>query len=137
MSKILEGGCQCGKIRYRVTGAPLTLYACHCTECQSQSGSAFGMTMVVPEEAYSIIKGEPRFYRSTSSTGRTKLGAFCPDCGTRIYHKPEWRKGTISVKPGTLDETGWLRPNVHLWTSSKQEWVTIPEDVEAYERQPS
>ena len=137
MSAPYRGGCQCGSIRYEVSDEPRQVVACHCTECQSQSGSAFGMTMVVPEEAFLITKGEPQFYRSTSSTGRAKLGAFCPDCGTRIYHKPEWRKGSISVKPGTLDETGWLRPNVHLWTSSKQGWVTIPEGVEAYERQPS
>ena len=115
MSAPYQGGCQCGSIRYEVSDEPRQVVACHCTECQSQSGSAFGMTMVVPEEAFLITKGEPQFYRSTSSTGRAKLGAFCPDCGTRIYHKPEWRKGTISVKPGTLDETGWIRPNVHLY----------------------
>ncbi len=132
-----QGGCQCGGIRYEVSDEPRQVVACHCTECQTQSGSAFGMTMVVAEAALSITKGEPRFYRSTSSTGRAKLGAFCPDCGTRIYHQPEWRKGTISVKPGTLDETGWLRPNIHLWTRSKQGWVTIPEGVESYEKQPS
>ncbi len=131
-----QGGCQCGGIRYEVSDEPRQVVACHCTECQTQSGSAFGMTMVVAAAAFSITKGEPRFYRSTSSTGRAKLGAFCPDCGTRIYHQPEWRKGTISVKPGTLDETGWLRPNIHLWTRSKQGWVTIPEGVESYEKQP-
>jgi len=132
-----QGRCQCGGIRYQVSDGPRQVVACHCTECQTQSGSAFGMTMVVAEAAFSITMGEPRFYRSTSSTGRAKLGAFCPDCGTRIYHQPEWRKGTISVKPGTLDETGWLRPDIHLWTSSKQGWVTIPEGVESYEKQPS
>ncbi len=95
------------------------------------------MTMVVDEAAFRIIKGEPRIYRSTSPTGRAKVGAFCPDCGTRIYHQPEWRKGTISVKPGTLDDTAWLQPQVHIWTSSKQPWVVIPEGVESYARQPS
>ena len=132
-----QGGYQCGGVRYEVTDEPRQIVACHCTECQTQSGSAFGMTMVVSEDAFSITQGEPKFYRSTSSTGRAKLGAFCPDCGTRIYHKPEWRKGTISVKPGTLDETDWLRPSVHLWTSSKQGWVEIPKGVEAYEGQPT
>ncbi len=43
----------------------------------------------------------------------------------------------MSVKPGTLDETGWLRPDVHLWTSSKQGWMVVPDGVEAYEKQPS
>jgi len=137
MSDNYQGGCQCGNVRYQVTGAPRQVVACHCTDCQRQSGSAFGMTMVVDQAAFQIIRGEPVVYRSVSSSGRAKLGAFCPDCGTRVYHQPEWRKGTISVKPGTLDDTKWLQPQVHLWTQSKQPWVIIPEDVESHERQPT
>ncbi len=93
--------------------------------------------MVVPEAAFKITMGEPCFYRSTSLAGRKKIGAFCPECGSRIYNQTEWRNETISVKPGTLDETGWLRPDVHLWTSSKQGWMVVPDGVEAYEKQPS
>lgn len=130
------GGCQCGAIRYEITGAPKRTVVCHCTDCQRQSGAAFGMTLVVAEDAFRIVQGEVKTYASKSETGRDKLGAFCPDCGTRIYHKPEWRKGTYSVKPGTLDDTRGLTPDMHLWTSSKQPWVTIPDGVEAYEKQP-
>ena len=57
--------------------------------------------------------------------------------GTRIYHKPEWRKGTVSVKPGTLDDTRSLKPDLHLWTRSREPWITIPEGVESHETQPS
>jgi len=32
----LRGGCQCGAVRYEATTIPLTLYTCHCTECQRQ-----------------------------------------------------------------------------------------------------
>ena len=137
MAAELTGGCQCGGIRYEVTGAPQQLVVCHCTDCQRQSGSAFGMTLVVKEEDFRLTKGELKTYLSESDAGRAKLGAFCPDCGTRIYHKPEWRKGRVSVKPGTLDDTSGLKPDIHLWTASKQPWVTIPEGVEAHEKYPS
>ena len=137
MSAQYEGGCQCGNVRYQVTGEPRQVVACHCTDCQRQSGSAFGMTMVVDEAVFRITRGEPAIYRSVSSSGRAKIGAFCADCGTRVYHQPEWRKGTISVKPGTLDDTKWLQPQLHLWTRSKQPWVIIPEGVESHERQPT
>lgn len=130
------GGCQCGAIRYEITGAPKRTVVCHCMDCQRQSGAAFGMTLVVAEDDFRIVQGEVKTYASKSETGRDKLGAFCPDCGTRIYHKPEWRKGTYSVKPGTLDDTSGLTPDMHLWTSSKQPWVIIPDGVEAYEKQP-
>lgn len=136
MTDKLTGGCQCGTIRYEVTGAPKRTVVCHCTDCQRQSGAAFGMTLVVAEDDFRIVKGEAKTYASTADTGRDKLGGFCPDCGTRIYHKPEWRKGTYSVKPGTLDDTSGLKPDMHLWTSSKQPWITIPDGVEAYEKQP-
>ena len=133
----ITGGCQCGAVRYEVIGEPRQIIVCHCMDCQTQSSSAFGMTMVVNEAAFRVTHGEPKTFVSKSDAGREKLGAFCPNCGTRIYHKPEWRRGTISVKPGTLDDTSWLRPQVHLWTSRKQGRVIIPEGVEAHERQPS
>lgn len=131
------GGCQCGSIRYEISDEPRQVVACHCTDCQRQSGSAFGMSMVVDAAAFGLTKGESKIYRSMSSTGREKVGAFSPGCGTRIYHQPEWRKGTISVKAGTLDDTTWLQPQVHIWTSSKQPWIVIPDGVESYALQPS
>ncbi len=136
MAAELRGGCQCGDIRYEVTGVPQQVSVCHCTDCQRQSGSAFGMTLVVKEEDFRLTQGEPKTFASKSDAGRAKLGAFCPACGTRIYHKPEWRKGMVSVKPGTLDDTSTLKPDIHIWTS-KQPWITIPEDVEAHEKHPS
>ncbi|MDX1489342.1 MAG: GFA family protein [Acidiferrobacterales bacterium] len=131
------GGCQCGDIRYEVLGTPRKLVVCHCTDCQRQSGSAFGMTLVVDEADFRLTRGEPKSFASKSDAGRAKLGVFCPRCGTRIYHKPEWRRGTVSVKPGTLDDTSWLKPDMHLWIRSKQLWITIPEGVETHEAQPS
>ncbi len=137
MTAELRGGCQCGGIRYEVRGAPQQVVVCHCTDCQRQSGSAFGMTLVVKEENFRLTQGDLKTFASNSDAGRSKLGAFCPECGTRIYHKPEWRKGTVSVKPGTLDDTSMLKPDIHIWTGSKQPWITIPEDVEAHEKHPS
>ncbi|NQU61338.1 MAG: GFA family protein [Rhodospirillales bacterium] len=136
MAEKLTGGCQCGDIRYEVSGEAQQVVACHCTDCQTQSGSAFGMTLVVKEENFKLTKGEVKGFTSKSAADRDKLGAFCPACGTRIYHKVEARPGKLAVKPGTLDDTSILKPSVHLWTSSKQSWVTIPDDAEAYEKQP-
>ncbi len=95
------------------------------------------MALVVNSADFRLTQGELKTYVSTSDTGRAKLGAFCPGCGTRIYHKPEWRKGMLSVRAGTLDDTSMLKPDVHIWTSSRQPWITIPDDVEAHEKNPS
>lgn len=137
MSSRRTGGCQCGEIRYEVIGPSRQLVVCHCTDCQRQSGSAFGMTLVVDESDLRLTRGEPGLFTSKSEAGRDKWGAFCTQCGTRIYNKTVLRPGKLSVKPGTLDDTGSLKPDIHIWTRSKQHWVTIPEGVETHEKGPS
>lgn len=94
------------------------------------------MTMVVAEADFRITRGAVKTFASVAESGRGKLGAFCPDCGTRIYHTAEMRPGTVSVKPGTLDDTSWLKPEMHVWTRRRQPWVTIPAGVEVCETQP-
>ena len=136
MTENRTGGCQCGRIRYAVTGEPRLLVVCHCTDCQRQSGSAFGMSLVVAVADFRVLEGEPRSFELRSEAGRGKRGVFCPDCGTRLYHETEFRKGSVSVKAGTLDDTSGLRPDMHIWTDSRQPWVSIPDGVEHHPRQP-
>ena len=136
MTETRTGGCQCGRIRYAVTGEPRLLVVCHCTDCQRQSGSAFGMSLVVAEADFRVLEGEPRIFELRSEAGRGKRGAFCADCGTRLYHETAFRKGSVSVKAGTLDDTRGLRPDMHIWTDSRQPWVAIPDGVEHHPRQP-
>jgi hypothetical protein len=125
MSATRDGGCQCGRVRYRIEGDPIGLAVCHCTECQRQSGSAFGMSLAVRSAAFRITAGEPRSFTVTADSGRAKTCSFCPDCGTRITHQTH--PAALSVKAGTLDDTSWLVPDAHYWTKRKQPWVVIPE----------
>lgn len=136
MGEERTGGCQCGTLRYRIEGDPVALVVCHCRECQRQTGSAFGMSLVVPRDGLVITAGEPKIFSRVADSGRRVRCAFCPDCGTRIYHAPEAMADTVNVKPGTLDDTSGLEPRAHVWTSSKQPWVSIPDGVRQYERQP-
>lgn len=136
MDEVQEGGCQCGQLRYRFEGAPLAIAVCHCTECQRQSGSAFGMSLLVPQNSFQLIAGEVRDFTRSSDSGRRVRCVFCPSCGTRIYHDPAYAQGILNIKPGTLDDTSWLLPTVHVWTRSKQPWVTIPDGAKCFEQQP-
>jgi hypothetical protein len=121
----IEGGCQCGSIRYRIEREPLFLAVCHCTECQRQSGSAFGMSLAVPADAFQN-SGALKTFEVRCDSGRKKTCAFCPECGTRIYHLTE---NGMSLKAGTLDDTSWLKPDAYYWTKRKQRWVLIPDGV--------
>jgi len=132
-----SGGCQCGEVRYEISGPPRTVYACHCTECQRQSGSAFAMAAVIPQENFRVTKGTPAMFSRQTSQTKTMECWFCRDCGTRIYHVPGAAAySNRNIKPGTLDDTTWLRPTIHFWTRSAQKWVNIPEDAVRYETQP-
>lgn len=131
MERVGDGGCQCGSVRYRVEGRPLTLAVCHCTECQRQSGSAFGMSLMVPSETFRLTAGSLSRFTTVCDSGRTKECAFCALCGTRIYHRV--LETVLSIKPGTLDDTSWLDPDAHYWTKRKQPWVAIPEGVRSFE----
>jgi hypothetical protein len=130
MSNAQEGGCQCGALRYRIHGEPRGLVVCHCTECQRQSSSAFGMGLAIAADDFELLSGELKTFRVVCDSGRLKTCAFCPDCGSRIHHQSE--DGSLSVKAGTLDERAQLTPEAHYWTASKQAWVPIPEGVATY-----
>jgi len=132
----LTGGCQCGRHRYRVTAMPLTLYACHCTDCQTQSGSAFGLSMTVARSALELNADDLGSHERPAASGNVVRGRFCRGCGTRILHEPSRRPETANIKPGTLDDTSWVRPVAHIWLESAQPWFVPPADTLARPRQP-
>ena len=137
MSISYTGGCQCGKIRYEIRAQPLTLYACHCQECQKQSSSAFGMSMPVPRDAVIILQGQPKQWKRVSDSGREVICFFCGDCGTRLFHNPTRNTKITNIKPGTLDDTSGLKPVGNTWTQSAQKWVILSDKMLNYEGQPN
>jgi hypothetical protein len=132
----LCGGCQCGQLRYEVRAEPLSVYVCHCTECQRQSGSAFAMSVIVPRPALVFTAGAPQRWSRITERGNVLDGDFCPQCGVRIAHHPRINEAVSILKPGTLDDTRWLVPVGHIWTRSAQPWVDIPEGSVIFEGHP-
>jgi hypothetical protein len=133
----LAGGCQCGRVRFEITDEPLTLYCCHCTECQKQSSSAFGMSLPLKREAVRVTAGVPKAWTRIADSGNRVVCTFCGDCGTRLFHESEVNPGILVVKPGTLDDTSWLAPIGHIWTASAQAWLKPHLDGVSHERQPA
>lgn len=129
----LTGGCQCGKLHYSVKAQPTTLYCCHCTECQAQSSSAFGMSLRVPSGAVELEGGSAGFFRDQDSDTAVEC-VFCPNCGARIIHRGRGSDSGDSLKAGTLNDKSWLNPAGHIWTSSAQKWVKLEGLI--YEKQP-
>ena len=132
---MLLGGCQCGAVRYQVSAEPLQVYVCHCRECRKQSASAFGISVIVPAEAFSLTHGRVRTWSRRTETGGELVCSFCEVCGTRLCHV-DAREPTVSVKGGSLDEPPDLSDAAHIWTSRAVNGVLIPERVRQFAEEP-
>lgn len=129
-----SGGCQCNQVRYNVLEGPIRLTACHCKQCQKQSGSAFGLSLLIKKNAIELSGTLKKFDRIADS-GNHNTGYFCPNCGNRIYNRPHRLNELLNLKPGTLDDTQWLYPEFSQWMKSAQGWVVIPENVKISDEQ--
>jgi hypothetical protein len=130
----LFGGCQCGKVRYRITGRPIVFYLCHCTECQRHTSSAFGESLRIRRSDLEV-EGEMFCFTRSSDSGKSREGWFCPHCGVRIVHGTADSE-LVNIKAGTLDDTSWLVPAGHIWTRSKQPFVAIGSEEPCWPGQP-
>ena len=130
------GGCACGAVRYKVTGKPISVHACHCTDCQTLSGSAFGLSMVLNRSDLEVTQGEVQMNDFTASKNRMHRH-HCTKCGVAIWFSSPGYEGIIAIKPGTLDDTSGLRPIAHMWYRSAQPWLDVGDDVPVFQEQPS
>ena len=130
------GGCECDGTRYAINSEPIVIYACHCTICQKQSGSAFGLAMRIHAKDFQIISGQLKSFTRQADSGQVFTNSFCPSCGTRIHHCASKASDHLSLKPGTLDHTGWLRPTHHVFSRSAQPWFIFPEDAKVFDTVP-
>lgn len=133
MPEVHEGGCVCGTVRYRVTGAPIRTNVCHCTFCQRRTGSAFGFMAFFKQEDLEITRGILKSYEHRSDESNRQLRMeFCPTCGTTVTLTVKVRPGARGVAGGTFDDPSWLKIERHSWTRSAQPWVIVPPDVEQF-----
>jgi hypothetical protein len=131
----VTGGCQCGAVRYAIAGAPLQLYVCHCRECQRQSASAFGMSLIVRRAAFALTQGTAENWSRRADSGRTMSCHFCGVCGVRLWHARD-EIDTVSVKAGSLDVPMDFSRATHIWTSRKVPGLVLPSDAEQYAEEP-
>jgi hypothetical protein len=130
------GGCQCGAVRYECAGEPMALYICHCRECQHQSASAFGMSLSMPAGTMRATQGMPKFWARLANSGRQVRCAFCPDCGSRLWHEPV-DGDYLTIKAGSLDQPVDVSQAIHIWTSRKLPGVIIPTRAQRFPEEPA
>ncbi|KZM20719.1 uncharacterized protein EKO05_0007927 [Ascochyta rabiei] len=130
----ITGGCYCTAVRYRLLTSPLFCYACHCTDCQKATGSAFSLHLSI--EAYNIAiisETKPSLVSITpkpSKPQEVSKRAVCPQCGTLFWsHDNPWGYPISDVRIGTLDFPGIMEPDMHSFVGSKLGWIDLPRDA--------
>lgn len=130
---MLEGGCDCGGLRYRIETAPLVVHCCHCRWCQRETGSAFVLNAMIEADRVVLLKGEPELVVTPSASGRGQVIARCPTCRIAVWSNYAGAGPLLRfVRVGTLDHPEALAPDVHIFTSSKLSWVVVPEGAKVF-----
>ena len=128
-----EGGCACGHIRYRLTGAPMFVHCCHCRWCQRESGSAFVLNALIEADRVETLADAPVLVMTPSESGEGQKIFRCPKCQVAVWSNYAMAVGEKLrfIRVGTLDEPDRIPPDIHIFTASKQHWLALPEDVPA------
>ncbi len=113
-----EGGCLCGKVRYRVSGGPCSSAICHCFFCRRASGAQSVAWLSFPAEAFAFVSGDPAEYRSSAEVSRT----FCGGCSTSLTYQHDGDPDSIDVTAASLDLPEEFPPTHHVWLEDRVSW---------------
>ena len=133
----IEGACHCGNITYTAEIDPEKVGICHCTDCQTLSGSAFRTSVPAAKDAFHIRTGQPKIYVKTAESGTKRAQAFCPECGTSIYSSAVSDPQVFNIRVGTTRQRTELRPKSQGWCRSRLDWIMDLESLPQFAKQRS
>jgi len=120
----VEGACHCGFITIEAEVDPEKVSICHCTDCQSGTGSAFRVSVPTSGASFKMA-GQPTLYIKTAESGNRRAQAFCPKCGSPIYSTSpgDGPKDFYMLRVGILKQRDELVPRRQIWFRSAQPWI--------------
>jgi len=134
----IDGECHCGYISYEAKADPANVMICHCTDCQTLSGSAFRSVVLTQEGSFKLLSGELKIYVKRGDSGTERQQAFCPECGSPIYSTTVGEGSKVhSIRLGTVRQRNQLTPKSQLWFRSAQPWVAALHAIPHFETQPT
>jgi len=132
----IDGGCHCGFIRYEAEIDPNAVSICHCTDCQTLSGSAYRTVVSVNKDDFRMLGAQPKIYIKTAESGNKRAQAFCPECGTPIYATTPTDPQVFGLRLGTARQRSELKPKRQIWSRSALDWVTNLDSIPKIPKQP-
>jgi hypothetical protein len=120
----IDGGCHCGHITYEAEVDPERVVICHCSDCQTLSGSAFRTVAFTREGTFRLLSGDPKIYVKTAESGAQREQAFCPECGTPIFAATVGDGPKVhGIRVGSARQRDDLIPQLQVWSRSQQHWL--------------
>ena len=119
----IDGACHCGAITYEAEIEPANVLICHCTDCQTMSGSAFRVAVRAEGDSFKLLSGQPKVYVKTAESGNKRAQAFCSECGTQLYASAIGQKPPFSIRVGTVRQRDQLVPKKEVWCRSARHWL--------------
>ena len=128
---LLDGGCECGRVRYRLHGPPIFVNCCHCRQCQKLGGGAFALNAMIESDRIELVSAPETAALEQDGTAR------CPHCKTLLWARHAmFGEGVAFLRVGTLDEGEQLPPDAHFFVRSKHPWIVLPEGARCFETLP-
>lgn len=135
----VDGKCHCGAIAFEAEVNPEAALVCHCTDCQTLSGSAFRTVVPTLPGSFRLLSGAPKVYVRTGDSGNRREQAFCADCGTPVYSAPVGgpEPRVRGLRIGVLTQRDALTPRLQIWARSARHWLDDLSRVAAMDTQPA
>lgn len=131
----IDGSCHCRKIAFEAEVDPRAVRICHCTDCQTLSGSAYRANVSASAQNFKLLRGTPKVYIKTAESGSRRAHGFCPDCGTPIYATEPVDPKAYSLRLGTITQRAAFRPAKQIWHRSALPWSADLSSIESVDRQ--
>ena len=122
----VDGACHCGFIAIEAEVDPEKVTICHCTDCQTGTGTAFRVSVPAPGKTFKMT-GQPAIYlKTTAESGNPRAQGFCPKCGTQLYSTApgDGPQASYMLRVGVLRQRERLVPRRQIWFRSAQSWIT-------------
>ena len=132
---VREGGCGCGAVRYAVSGGPIFVNNCHCTQCQHQTGGTSVVNAFFESERVTLLAGDLAENTVTAGSGGPHVIVRCAACGTALWsHYPRLGRLGLGLRVGTLDDCGAFTPDAVIFVAEKMPWVPLPQGIPAFDK---
>ena len=119
----LLGGCACGAVRFRATGAPRFAFICQCGDCQKMTGSGHAVQFC-HDAARFEVSGSPAEWAREAASGHVVTKYFCGTCGNPLYGHTSRAPDIVMALAGALDDPGQVTPDRMFFHEDAQPWDT-------------